>query len=52
MRKQLCPSNKSLKLDVLKWIAISSKEGRIWAAKYNICVVIRGCFMLHSNPER
>ena len=29
IRKQLCPSNKSLKLNVLKWIAISSKEGRI-----------------------
>ena len=49
MRKQHYLSNKSLKLDALKWIAVLSKKGFTLEAKNKNFVTIRDRYPLNSN---
>ena len=49
MRKQHYLSNKSLKLDALKWIAVLSKKGFTLEAKNKNFVAIRDRYPLNSN---
>lgn len=50
MAKKLHLSNKSMKLDIIEWIAIFSKEGLTCAAKYKNCVSIHDHDPLNLNP--
>ena len=55
MRKQLCLSSKSLKVDVLKWIAVLSKEGLnidpLNSNLPNADILIKACFTNLANSE-
>ena len=50
MREQLYLYNKSLKLDIFKWIAILSIKGLTLAAVNFKCITI--CNPFNSNPKQ